>query len=256
MPKVFVHGVPETNRIWEFLFDELRARGEEDIVALSPPGFGAPVPSEFEATRTGYLTWLVDQLEILGGNVDLVGHDWGAIHLFGVLEERPDLLRSWAADAAGVLHPDYVWHEFAQAWQTPEVGEQAIKEMFGLSEEDATQILAEISVPMEHTGTLAPYMDETMGDCVLSLYRSGAQPELSKLGQRLKTTEKRPGLVLIPLEDPFTGKLEMPETTANELGANVCHIEGVGHWWMFASASTAADALISHWRTAEAAGAD
>ncbi len=253
MTKVFVHGVPENSKVWDVLFAELRVRGAEDVVALSPPGFGAPVPSGFEASRTGYLMWLVDQLEQLGGNVDLVGHDWGAIHVYGVLQERPDLLRSWAADVAGVLHPDYVWHDLAQAWQTPEVGESAITDMFGLAPEDASKLLAELGVPIEHTSKLAPYMDETMGDCVLSLYRSAAQPELARLGERLKATEKRPGLVLIPLEDPFTGKLEMPETMAHILGADVCRIEGLGHWWMFAGASTAADALITHWRTAESA---
>ena len=36
------------------------------------------------------------------------------------------------ADCAGLLHPDYVWHDAAQAWQTPEVGEQAIAAMFGM----------------------------------------------------------------------------------------------------------------------------
>ena len=39
---------------------------------------------------------------------------------------RPDLVRSWATDCAGLAHPDYVWHDMAQAWQTPEVGEAAI----------------------------------------------------------------------------------------------------------------------------------
>ena len=44
---VFVHGVPETAAIWDPL---IAALGRDDVVALSPPGFGAPVPEGFEAT--------------------------------------------------------------------------------------------------------------------------------------------------------------------------------------------------------------
>ena len=96
MPKVFVHGNPETSAIWSALFDALRDKGIDDLVGLSPPGFGAPLPTGFEATQTGYRNWLVQELEQLGGDIDLVGHDWGTGHVLGVLAQRPDLLRSWA----------------------------------------------------------------------------------------------------------------------------------------------------------------
>ena len=55
MPVVFVHGNPETTAIW----DDLRARmGRDDTIALSPPGFGAPVPAGFGATADGALLML------------------------------------------------------------------------------------------------------------------------------------------------------------------------------------------------------
>lgn len=249
MPKVFVHGNPENSKLWDVLFDELKVRGIQDVVALSPPGFGAPVADGFEATRTGYQSWLIDQMIQLGGNIDLVGHDWGALHVYGVLAERPDLLRSWAADVAGILHPDYLWHDHAQTWQTPDLGEETIKEMFGLPPEEAAEILATFDIPIENARALACDMNETMGNCVLSLYRSAAQPEMAQLGQRLATTEKRPGLVFLATEDPFTGTHAMCESMADVLGANICCLEGLGHWWMFAGASAAADALIAHWGT-------
>ena len=248
MPKVFVHGNPENASLWDVLFEELRSRGVQDLVALSPPGFGAPVPPEFEATRTGYRSWLIDQVEQLGGNVDLVGHDWGALHAYGLLAERPDLLRSWAADVAGILHRDYVWHDHAQAWQTPGSGEDAIKEMFGLPLAETAEMLTAFNIPLERARKLAPDMDGTKGECVLSLYRSAAQPEMSQLGQRLATTQKRPGLVFLATEDPFTGTHAMCESAAEMLGAKICRLEGLGHWWMFAGAATAADALIAHWQ--------
>jgi pimeloyl-ACP methyl ester carboxylesterase len=123
MPKVFVHGNPETPALWRALFEELEAQGVDDLEALAPPGFGAPVPAGFEPTQLGYRDWLIGELERLGGDIDLVGHDWGAGHVYDVLAERPDLLRSWAADCAGLVHRDYVWHDAALAWQTPDVGD-------------------------------------------------------------------------------------------------------------------------------------
>jgi pimeloyl-ACP methyl ester carboxylesterase len=54
MTKAFLHGNPETGTLWSVLFGELRNKGINDLVALSPPGFGAPLPDGFKATRLGY----------------------------------------------------------------------------------------------------------------------------------------------------------------------------------------------------------
>lgn len=47
MTVVFVHGNPETSAIWGPLTAVL---GRDDVVLLSPPGFGAPLPDGFGAT--------------------------------------------------------------------------------------------------------------------------------------------------------------------------------------------------------------
>jgi len=86
----------------------LANRGVEDIILLSPPGFGAPVPPGFPCTRLAYRDWLISEIEKIGHPVDLLGHDWGAGHTYAVAAVRPDLLRSWAADCAGLVHPSYV----------------------------------------------------------------------------------------------------------------------------------------------------
>ena len=89
MTVVLVHGNPETDGIWEPLVDALGAR---DVVRLSPPGFGAPVPPGWRATPTAYRDWLAAKLEALAQPVDLVGHDWGGAHVVGVAMTRPELL--------------------------------------------------------------------------------------------------------------------------------------------------------------------
>jgi pimeloyl-ACP methyl ester carboxylesterase len=104
MPVVLVRGNPETEVIW----DDLRAQlGREDVMALSPPGFGAPVPPGFEATSDGYLAWLVAQLESLRGPIDLVEHDWSGAHVVRLAYTRTDLVRSWVTEVASAFDHEY-----------------------------------------------------------------------------------------------------------------------------------------------------
>ena len=107
MTVVLVHGNPETPVIWDRLAAELHASGYGNAVRLSPPGFGAPLPDEFVPTPDSYRDWLVGELEGFDEPVDLVGHDWGGVHVVNVAMHRSELVRSWASDALGVLEPDY-----------------------------------------------------------------------------------------------------------------------------------------------------
>src|SRR6185436_3013240 len=120
MPVVLVHGNPETAAIWDEMRKHLQRK---DVVALSRPGFGAPVPDGFGATSDDYLAWLVGELEAIDGPIDLVGHDWGGGHVQRLAATRPDLIRSWITDIAGATDPAYVWHDMAQVWITPGEGE-------------------------------------------------------------------------------------------------------------------------------------
>src|SRR3954451_8433556 len=131
MTLVLVHGNPETAAIWDPLRSEL---GRDDVVALSPPGFGAPVAGDFAATSDDYLAWLVGELERADGPIDLVGHDWGGGHVQRLAATRPDLIRSWCTDIAGCADPEYVWHDLAQVWQTPDEGEAFLEGMVALSQ--------------------------------------------------------------------------------------------------------------------------
>ena len=251
MAIAFVHGVPETSAIWAPMVEALAARGCADVILLVPPGFGVPLPSGFEPHRERYAEWLVGELEALDGNVHVVGHDWGAGHVFGLLDSRPDLVRSWAADCVGLMHPEYIWHEMAQVWQTPEAGEAAVADMIGMPQDDRVAGLRDAGLPAGTARALAEAQNDDMGRAILRLYRSGVQPAMAELGERLATAELPPGLVIVPSEDPYVGPVESSLERANVMGSPVCRLEGEGHWWMFGSAvPVVADALIAHWARA------
>jgi len=97
-----IHGNPETAGIWEPLVDAL---GTRDVVRLSPPGLGAPVPPGWRAPLTAYRDWLAAELQALCQPVDLVGHDWGGAHVVGGAMSRLELLRSWCTDSIGWFEP-------------------------------------------------------------------------------------------------------------------------------------------------------
>jgi pimeloyl-ACP methyl ester carboxylesterase len=229
MPVVLVHGNPETEAIW----DELRTHlGREDVIALSPPGFGAPVPDGFEATSDGYLAWLIEELEAIDGPIDVVGHDWGGGHVMRLAMERPDLIRSWSMDIAGCFDPEYVWHDAAQGWQTPDVGEDAVAGMAGAPVEARTAQFEGLGMSPAVAKNVAEAVDETMGRCILSLYRSAAQPALAEIGKELGKAKAKPGLVIIATEDHYTGGEVLARRSAERAGATVAMLEGRGHWWM------------------------
>ncbi len=155
------------------------------------------MPEGFGATMEEYRDWLVGELTALGGDVDLVGHDWGAGHVLGAVAARPDLVRTFATDCAGLVHPDYVWHDMAQAWQTPEVGEEVVAAMGQGTLADRTATYVDLGIDETAAADIVAAFDAVMADCILRLYRSAAQPAMAELGARLRATTLPPGLFVI-----------------------------------------------------------
>ena len=251
MTAVFVHGNPESDAIWGPLVAALGDRGVTDVVLLSPPGFGAPTPDGWEATPAAYVGWLQDELNKLDGPIDLVGHDWGAGHVFGLLAEQTGQLRSWAADCAGLLHADYVWHDMAQVWQTPEAGEEAIAGMVGLPAEERTALFTGLGMTPEIATSLAEAATEEMGRCVLTLYRAAAQPALVELGKRVVAAGRPPGLVINATADAYVSA-DLGAEVATTLEAQTLTLADLGHWWMIQDPDQAAAGLVDFWAGLEA----
>ncbi|GAA4538815.1 alpha/beta hydrolase [Pseudonocardia xishanensis] len=213
---------------------------------MSPPGFGAPLPAGFGATMPEYRAWLVDELTAIGEPVDLVGYDWGGLHVLGVAITRPDLIRSWVSDAVGALHPDHVWHELARVWQAPGAGERAVADFFGSTERE-TEALVRRGFPRPVAERVAAAHDESTGRAVLALYRSAAQPALAELGRDLGAAARRPGLAVVAGEDVVVGSEEQRLAAAATAGARVARLDGLGHWWMLEDPRRGAEMLADFW---------
>src|SRR5256886_2132843 len=165
MPAVLVHGVPDTHRLWDKLRSHLSRR---DVLAPSLPGFGVPTPPGFQPTKETYVERLIEEVERVGEPVDLVAHDWASLLVQRLVSLRPDLIRTWAC-GDGPIDREYVWHDLAQQWQTPGVGEAIMAAMSGDALADG---LVAGGVPAADARGVASHMDERMKQCILGLYRS------------------------------------------------------------------------------------
>ena len=243
MPAVFVHGVPETPALWDPLLTHL---GRDDTVALQLPGFGCPRPQGFGATKEEYVAWLVGELEARPTDypVDIVGHDWGGGLVIRLVSTRADLVRSWVSDAAGLGETGFEWHEFAKIWQTPGAGEEFFEQQLAASVEDRAGVFEMFGVPHDRAVAMAGWADQTMVDCILALYRSAIDVG-REWGPDFKDIPAA-GLVLVPSEDPFLSG-DGARGGADQAGAAVSDLSGLGHWWMLQDPSRGAAALKEFW---------
>ena len=243
MPAVLVHGVPETDALWDGLVPLL---GRDDVVALQLPGFGCPRPDGFGATKEEYVDWLVADLEArqADGPVDLVGHDWGGGFVVRLVSIRPDLVRSWVTDGAGLGDIEFEWHDFAKIWQTPGEGEAFWEQQLATPTEERAAVFELFGLSHETAVGLAGMVDPVMASCILPLYRSAITvgkdwaPDFHDI--------PKPGLVLAASEDAFLS-LERSRVGAARAGARFEVLEGLGHWWMLQDPATAAAIIKDFW---------
>jgi len=241
MPAFLVHGNPDSSLLWERVKEHL---GDYDgeIVAGDLPGFAHPASEGFPATKESYVEWICAQCEALGGNVDLVGHDWGSLLVQRVASVRPDLLASVACGGATV-DVDYEWHPLAQVWQTPGEGEKYMAEE--LTAEFGIEHLLENGVPREYAERNI-WLTDYGKDSILKIYRSAVdigaewQPDLEQLAL--------PAMVIWGREDPYV-PVAFGEALAARMKAELVVLE-CGHWWPYERPTETAEALLRHWASA------
>lgn len=233
MTTVLVHGVPDTARVWDRLIARL---GSEDAVALALPGFGCDTPPGFEATKDGYLAWLIAALEAIPAPRDVVAHDWGSILTVRALSLRPDLFRSWVGGGAP-LTADYTWHPTARLWQQPGAGEKAMQR---LTPDLGAEMLRRAGLSEADAAETSRHIDGRMKACILSLYRSGRDvfgewgPELSRVAV--------PGLVIWGAGDVYAAP-DHGRRMAAITGADAVVLD-CGHWWQLEQPDAVARAIL------------
>ena len=241
MPAILVHGVPDTSRVWHRVLSRL---GRRDVIPLSLPGFGGPLPEGFQPTKEGYVDWLLAALARQPRPVDVVGHDWGALLVVRAVSLEPDLVRSWAAGGAP-LDPDYVWHKAAQIWQTPGTGERVME---NLTPQEMQRALAAAGVPGDDAAEAAKSVDTTMKACILRLYRSAIDVGREWLPDLARITAR--GVVLWGEDDPYAAG-RFGARLAERTRARFVSFPGCSHWWQLERPAEVAAELETLWVAAD-----
>jgi pimeloyl-ACP methyl ester carboxylesterase len=241
MTIVLVHGVPETPALWDPLRAEL---GRSDVVAVQLPGFGTARPEGFGATKEEYVDWLVDEVELVDGEIDLVGHDWGGGFVVRLVSTRPELVRSWVSDAAGIGDADFEWHDLAKLWQTPGAGEEFFEQQLAVPADERGGVFESFGVPSDRAKAMGSWTDQTMADSILALYRSAV--DVGREWSPAFRDVPAPGLVLLPSDDPFLSPTGA-RRAAERAGAKVEELDELGHWWMLQDPARGAAALTAFW---------
>lgn len=244
MTVVLVHGNPETDAVWDPLVEAL---DRDDVIRLSPPGFGAPLPDGWPGGFSDHRDWLEAELARIDGPIDLVGHDWGGNHVVTLMMHRPELVRSWATDIIGVFDPEYVWHDVARVWQTPGDGERLVDAMMGGTVADRTENMIGLGMTRPVAAKVAAGQGPEMGRALLLLYRSARHPAMAEAGGHLERAAARPGLCLLATDDPYVGTDEIRRRAADRAGARTEVLDGLGHWWMVEDPRRGAAALTEFW---------
>jgi pimeloyl-ACP methyl ester carboxylesterase len=238
VPAILIHGVPDTHRVWDGVRQSLT---RDDVEAWDLPGFGAPLPSGFGATKEEYVDWLIERLERVGEPVDLVGHDWGCIFTARIASVRPDLVRTWAG-GNGPISAEYVWHPLAKTWQDLVEGNRFMNEL----EPSAftRDLVAGFEVPREPAEEMVTHVDAPMKDSILKLYRSaltvGAEwePELANVSA--------PALVFWGERDPAC-QIEFGEKLGRSIRPSRVLRLDCNHWTVLEKPAEVASALEEHW---------
>jgi pimeloyl-ACP methyl ester carboxylesterase len=244
MTAVFVHGLPETDRIW----DSLRRVLDKDSIALALPGFGTPRPAGFTATKDAYAEWLAGALGGIEGRIDLVGHDVGALISLRVATAFDVPLRSFAVDVAPIFHPRFEWPERVRRLQTPDVGEDLLKSMREADPGDPDSTAARLAgagVPLEEAKAIGAAHDETMSRSILDFYRSAVPNVALDWWKDVKGHTRSKGLVLL-LPDPPQDE-EMSLEVAGRIGAETARLDDLEHCWMAEAPEVVAPVLQRFW---------
>lgn len=237
--------MPDSPAIWRPLIAALDLDGAP-VAAPALPGFTAPLPTGFAATKDAYAGWAIGEAEALAaeyGPIDIVGHDWGALIAQRVAMLRGDLIRSWAVSNA-VIDPDYRGHRIARIWNTPVVGEifMALSRPGAL----ATSLIEQGMPAAIAQEEAAQWAMKDKRRAILKLYRSAKG--LSFEHDWARDLDRLPahGALIWGANDPYVD-LSVAQRFAANRGTPLTVIEGAGHWAIAERPGAVAAALRDFW---------
>ena len=105
-----------------------------------------------------------------------------------MVSTRPELVRSWVTDAAGIGDVEFEWHDFAKIWQTPQAGEDFWAQQLAAPAEERAGVFQAFGVPGEPALDLASHINRTMAiassTCTVRPWRSeGSGARISRPSQ-------------------------------------------------------------------------
>ncbi len=68
-----------------------------------------------------------------------------------VVSTRPELVRSWVTDAAGIGDVEFEWHDPAKIWQTPQSGEDFWDQQLAVSTQERPGVFQALPVKSRAT---------------------------------------------------------------------------------------------------------
>ena len=228
---VFVHGNPDSGSDWMPLMT--RVAEFATVVAPDLPGFGAAderADGDYSIYSYGrFLGGVIRRLGIT--RVHLVAHDFGGPFAAVWAADHPGNVASVTFVNTGVL-VGYRWHRMARIWQTPLLGELAMR---ALNPRTVTALLARENPGLQRAwvstvvGHLMPHKTRR---AVLRLYRSVRPGDMELLAARLRPHDHDALVVFgdadayIPVEQAYGQVQAFPRAEINIL-------PGVGHWcWL------------------------
>lgn len=268
---LLLHGFPEGKESWE---PQLLALAESGWRAVAPDlrGYGGTdAPKGVEAYAMPHLVADVEGLiSALGEDqVDLAGHDWGALVGWPFVSRYPRLVRSWTALSVphpvalarasgldGGPHPDpdqRARSSYIGLFQRPGKAEEV------LLEQDAGRLRSMYRSGPEPDAVPTDVVDRFIKGfqrpgrltAALDYYRANLKPAAFAAYPPTPRPITTPTLLLWGDQDPALGRHAIEATGGMMKGPYRLQVlEGAGHWLQFERPDEVSRALVEHVRAA------
>lgn len=223
---LFIHGNPDSSRMWDPIIDVLAVSYR--CIALDLPGYGASdVPDGFDYTLPAQAEFLEMASVAMGlsAPVHVVGHDFGGICAAAWMALYPQRFRSFVV-INSAFSARYLWHFWAHVWRTPWLGEFSMRTMtravFGLGLRRGSHRL-----PNAHIDATYALLSPTVKRTMLRHYRAVDSASFAGWEERYQQSAGRvPVLALWGEGDPY-----IPSDMADTFHPRrIVRFADAGHW--------------------------